>query len=86
MTYLEALNLLHRRAACLTGQSEPLTRAILPPVPLEWATSAELHEWREMVIALTSAPFLPADYPIPYAVRSYVRAVADTLAPDLAVP
>jgi hypothetical protein len=86
MTYLEALNILHRRASALNNQSGPHIRAILPPVPLEWATPAELHEWREMVIALTSAPFLPADYPIPYAVRSYVRAVADTLAPDLVTP
>jgi hypothetical protein len=86
MTYLEAINTLHHRASRLPGQSDPLTRAILPPVPLEWATPAELHEWREMVIALTSAPFLPADHPIPYAVRSYVRAVADTLAPAAVTP
>lgn len=76
MTYLDALARLHRRASTFSGQSEPLTRAILPPVPLEWATPAERQEWREMVIALTDAD-LP-DLPIPAAVWSYVRAVADT--------
>ena len=46
---------------------------------MEWATPAERQAWRRMVIALTDAT-LP-DLPIPAAVWSYVRAVADTIKP-----
>ncbi len=79
MTYPDALALLHRRAGTFSGHSDPYIRAILPPVPLDWATPAERQEWREMVIALTSALFLPDEMGIPSAVWSYVRNVADTL-------
>ncbi len=77
MTYPDALARLHRIAGTFPGQSDPYIRAILPPVPLEWATPAERQEWREMVIALTSAPII-ADVPIPAAVWQYARNVADT--------
>lgn len=82
MTHLEALTVLHRRAKTYHGQNDPYTRAILPPVPLEWATPAERQEWREMVMALTEAPFLPADFPVSFGVRSFVRTVAETLDPE----
>ena len=80
MTYPDALACLHRIAGTHAGHSDPYVRAILPPVPLKWTTPAELHEWREMVIALTS-PTCTANLPIPWAIMQYVRAVADTLAP-----
>ena len=76
MTYPDALHLLHRRASTFAGHSDPYVRAILPPVPVEWATPAERQEWREMVIALTDAT-LP-DVGIPAAVWQYARNVADT--------
>ena len=76
MTHPDALALLHRRAGTHAGHSDPYLRAVLPPVPLEWATPAERQEWREMVIALTDAT-LP-DLPIPAAVWQYARNVADT--------
>ncbi len=81
MTYPDALALLHRRAGAHAGHSDPYIRAILPLVPLDWATPADLQEWREMVIALTSppAPVLPAELGIPAAVMQYARNVADTL-------
>jgi hypothetical protein len=79
MTYPDALARLHRIAGTFPGQSDPYIRAILPPVPLEWATPAERQEWREMVIALTDGD-LP-DVGIPWAVWRYVRAVADTIKP-----
>ena len=78
MTHPDALALLHRIAGAHAGQSDPYIRAILPPVPLEWETPANLAEWREMVIALTDAPSLPG---IPAAVWQYARAVADTIKP-----
>ena len=77
MSYPDALALLHRRAGAAAGHSDPYIRAILPPVPIDWATPADLQEWREMVIALTDAPSLP-DVGIPAAVWQYARAVADT--------
>ena len=77
MTYPDALHLLHRRASTFAGHSDPYIRAILPPVPLEWATPTERQEWREMVIALTDAATLP-DLPIPAAVWQHARSVADT--------
>ena len=77
MTYPDALARLHRIAGTYPGHSDPYIRAILPPVPMEWATPAERQEWREMVIALTSAPTI-ADLPIPPAVWQYARTVADT--------
>lgn len=80
MTYPDALARLHRIAGTFPGQSDPYIRAILPPVPLEWATPAERQEWREMVIALTS-PTFTANLPIPWAVMQHARAVADTLNP-----
>ena len=76
MTDPDALARLHRRAGTYPGQSDPYIRAILPPVPLDWETPADLASWREMVIALTDAT-LP-DLPIPAAVWQYARAVADT--------
>ncbi len=79
MSYPDALARLHRIAGAYTGHSDPYIRAILPPVPMEWATPADLQQWREMVIALTSALFLTDEMGIPSAVWSYVRAVADTL-------
>lgn len=80
MTHPDALARLHRIAGTHAGQSDPHIRAILPPVPLEWATPAGRQEWRDMVIALTVAPS-PPDVGIPAAVWSYVRAVADTTKP-----
>ena len=80
MTYPDALALLHRRAGAHAGHSDPYIWAILPPVPLEWSTPAELHEWREMVIALTS-PSCTANLPIPWAVMQYACAVASTITP-----
>jgi len=77
MSYPDALARLHRLAGAHAGHSDPYIRAILPPVPLEWATPAERQEWREMVIALTS-PTCTANLPIPWAVMQYARAVADT--------
>ena len=77
MTHPDALARLHRIAGAHAGQSDPYIRAVLPPVPLEWATPAERQEWREMVVALTSAPII-ADVPIPSAVMQYARNVADT--------
>ena len=82
MTYPDALARLHRRAGTHAGHSDPYIRAILPPVPLEWATPAERQEWREMVITLTDTPSTAFEG-IPIAVICYARAVADTLAPDL---
>ena len=79
MTYPDALARLHRIAGTHAGHSDPYIRAILPPVPLEWATPAERQEWREMVIALTDGD-LP-DVGVPWAVWRYVRAVADTIKP-----
>jgi len=76
MTHPDALARLHRLAGAHAGHSDPYIRAILPPVPLEWATPAERHSWREMVIALTDGD-LP-DVGIPAAVWQYARAVADT--------
>ncbi len=77
MTHPAALARLHRIAGTHAGHSDPYIRAILPPVPLEWATPAERQEWREMVIALTDATSLPG-VGIPAAVWQYARAVADT--------
>ena len=79
MTYPDALARLHRIAGTHAGQSDPHIRAILPPVPLEWATQTDIAPWREMVIALTDAPSLP-NVGIPAAVWQYARAVADTTA------
>jgi hypothetical protein len=78
MTHPDAIARLHRIVGTHAGHSDPYIRAVLPPVPLEWATPEDLTEWREMVIALTDAPALP-DVGIPAAVWSYARAVADTL-------
>ena len=80
MTHSDALARLHRIAGTHAGQSDPYLRAILPPVPVEWAAQHRLDLWREMVIALTDAPSLP-DVGIPAAVWTYVRAVADTIEP-----
>ena len=77
MTHPDALARLHRIAGAHAGHSDPYIRAVLPPVPLEWATPAERQEWREMVVALTNAPNLP-DVGIPAAVWQHARAVADT--------
>jgi len=79
MTHPDALARLHRLAGAHAGHSDPYIRAILPPVPLEWATPAERQEWREMVIALTDGD-LP-DVGIPAAVWQHARAVADTIKP-----
>ena len=76
MTHPDALARLHRIAGAYAGHSDPYIRAILPPVPLEWATPAERQEWREMVIALTDAN--RPDVGIPAAVWQHARAVADT--------
>ena len=76
MTHPDALARLHRIAGTHAGHSDPYIRAILPPVPLEWATPTERQEWREMVIALTDDDLL--DVGIPAAGWQYARAVADT--------
>lgn len=73
----DALARLHRIAGTYCGHSDPYIRAILPPVPMEWATPAERQAWREMVMALTDESLLP-DVGIPAAVWQYARAVADT--------
>ncbi len=77
MTHPDALARLHRIAGTHAGHSDPYIRAVLPPVPMEWATPAERQEWRGMVIALTDTD-LP-DVGTPDAVWQYARNVADTL-------
>ncbi len=76
--HLEAVNRLQCRASKFAGQSDPLIRAVLPPVPLDWATPADLEEWREMVVGLTDTPWtsMPG---LPIAVLQYARAVVDTM-------
>ena len=51
MTHPDALARLHWIAGTHVGHSDPYIRAILPPVPLEWATPAERQEWRSAGVA-----------------------------------